>query len=79
MPESLQKRRRLTRNQREAVAAWLFILPDVVGLTLFVALPMLFSLSLGFFSVNGFGATNSLGSPTTPGCSRIHCSSRALA
>src|SRR5260221_14109116 len=46
---------RLKRSQREALAAYLFILPDALGLAIFVAVPMLFSLSLGFFSVNGFG------------------------
>src|ERR1700730_7673508 len=46
---------RLNRSQREALAAYLFILPDALGLGIFVALPMLFSLSLGFLSVNGFG------------------------
>src|SRR5258708_12243848 len=45
---------RLKRSQREALAAYLFILPDALGLAIFVAVPMLFSLSLGFFSVNGF-------------------------
>ena len=61
MVEQTQKRRRLTRNQREAVAALLIMLPDAVGLTVFVALPMLFSLSLGFFSVNGFGGYRFIG------------------
>lgn len=52
---------RLKRSQREALAAYLFILPDALGLAIFVALPMLFSLSLGFFSVNGFGAFRFVG------------------
>jgi len=52
---------RLKRSQREALAAYLFILPDALGLAIFVALPMLFSLSLGFFSVNGFGGFRFVG------------------
>jgi multiple sugar transport system permease protein len=51
----------LKRSQREALAAYLFILPDALGLAIFVALPMLFSLSLGFFSVNGFGGFRFIG------------------
>lgn len=54
-------RRRLTRTQREAVVAWLFILPDALGLAVFVGLPMLFSLGLGFFSVSGFGTYKFIG------------------
>src|SRR5258707_15307253 len=52
---------RLKRSQREALAAYLFILPDALGLAIFVAVPMLFSLSLGFFSVNGFGGVRFVG------------------
>jgi multiple sugar transport system permease protein len=52
---------RWKRSQREALAAYLFILPDALGLGIFVALPMLFSLSLGFFSVNGFGGFRFVG------------------
>ena len=51
----------LKRSQREALAAYLFILPDALGLALFVAVPMIFSLSLGFFSVNGFGGFRFVG------------------
>ena len=53
--------RRLTRSQREAVVAWLFILPDALGLAVFVGLPTLFSLGLGFFSVSGFGTYKFVG------------------
>jgi hypothetical protein len=44
-----------TRSRKEALAAWLFILPDTIGLLIFVAIPMVLALSLGFFEVNGFG------------------------
>jgi multiple sugar transport system permease protein len=41
------------RSERRA-AFW-FLLPDVVGLTLFVAIPMVLAVALGFFAVDGFG------------------------
>jgi multiple sugar transport system permease protein len=50
-----------TRSRKEALAAWLFILPDCIGLLVFVAIPMVLALSLGFFSVNGFGAYKFVG------------------
>ncbi|MBV9391317.1 MAG: sugar ABC transporter permease [Verrucomicrobia bacterium] len=55
------KRRKLSRGQAEALAAFLFIAPDTIGLLVFVAIPMLFSLSLGFFEVNGFGSYKFVG------------------
>ena len=60
-PATGRVHRGLKRSQREALAAYLFILPDALGLAIFVALPMLFSLSLGFFSVNGFGGFRFVG------------------
>jgi multiple sugar transport system permease protein len=50
-----------TRSRKETLAAWLFILPDFVGLLIFVAVPMVLSLSLGFFSVDGFGGYKFIG------------------
>ena len=44
-----------TRSRKETFAAWLFIFPDCIGLLVFVAIPMVLALSLGFFSVDGFG------------------------
>ncbi|HEY4783428.1 MAG TPA: hypothetical protein VIH54_16540, partial [Chthoniobacterales bacterium] len=44
-----------TRSRKEALAAFLFILPDSLGLLVFVGIPMGLALSLGFFSVDGFG------------------------
>lgn len=46
----------LSKTKREWVAAYLFLLPDVLGLLIFVGLPMALALSLGFFNVSGFGA-----------------------
>ena len=58
-----QKKRRLfwTRSRKETLAAWLFILPDTIGLLIFVAIPMVLALSLGFFSVDGFGGYKFVG------------------
>jgi len=49
------RRTGLSRKHREWLAAYLFLLPDVVGLFLFLGVPMVLSLSLGFFDVSGFG------------------------
>jgi multiple sugar transport system permease protein len=48
-------RRRLSQTKREWLAAYLFLLPDLLGLVIFIGVPMILSLSLGFFSVSGFG------------------------
>src|SRR5271155_5279988 len=45
----------LSNRTREWVAGYLFVLPDALGLLTFVGGPMILSLSLGFFSVSGFG------------------------
>jgi multiple sugar transport system permease protein len=50
------RRPRLSQTKREWIAAYLFLLPDALGLLIFVGLPMVLALSLGFFSVSGFGA-----------------------
>src|SRR5260370_3344763 len=54
-------RRYWTRSRKETLAAWLFILPDFIGLRIFVAVPMVLSLRLGFFSVDGFGGYKFIG------------------
>ena len=51
----------LTKARREAIAGYLFIAPDFIGLLLFVGLPMLLSLVIGFFDVNGFGTFTFVG------------------
>jgi multiple sugar transport system permease protein len=45
----------LTRERREWLAAFLFLAPDTIGLAVFVGLPMVLALSMGFFRVSGFG------------------------
>jgi len=51
----------LSNRTRESIAGYLFVLPDAVGLLIFVGGPMLLSLSLGFFSVSGFGEYSFVG------------------
>src|SRR5271156_3877062 len=46
---------RLSNRARERIAGFLFVAPDAIGLLIFVGGPMILSLSLGFFSVSGFG------------------------
>jgi multiple sugar transport system permease protein len=46
----------LSMQQREALAGYLFIAPDFLGLLLFIGVPMILALTMGFFNVNGFGA-----------------------
>ena len=48
-------RRRLSFRTREKLAGYLFVLPDALGLLLFVGVPMVLALGLGFFNVDGFG------------------------
>jgi len=47
--------RRLSFRTRERLAGYLFVLPDALGLLVFVGVPMLLALGLGFFDVDGFG------------------------
>jgi multiple sugar transport system permease protein len=49
------RRSRLSRKHREWIAAYLFLLPDLLGLFVFLGVPMVLALSLGFFEVTGFG------------------------
>lgn len=52
---------RLSREHREWLAAGLFLAPDVLGLLVFVALPMVLSIGLSFFQVSGFGSYEWIG------------------
>jgi multiple sugar transport system permease protein len=47
--------RGLSRKHREWLAAALFIAPDALGLLVFLGVPMVLALGLGFFDVSGFG------------------------
>jgi multiple sugar transport system permease protein len=51
----------MSRRRRERIAAALFLLPDSIGLLVFVAVPMVLSLVLSFFQVSGFGSYDWVG------------------
>jgi len=48
-------KRGLSRKHREWLAAALFVAPDALGLLVFLGVPMVLALGLGFFEVSGFG------------------------
>lgn len=54
-------RTRSDRARRERRAAYLFMAPNLIGLTVFVAIPMLLSIVLAFFRVDGFGGYDFVG------------------
>ncbi len=45
----------MTKKRREALAAYAFLAPDVLGLLIFVAVPMVLAFGVAFFKVDGFG------------------------
>ncbi|HZZ63088.1 MAG TPA: sugar ABC transporter permease [Roseiarcus sp.] len=51
----------LSNRARERLAGYLFVAPDAIGLLVFVGGPMALSLTLGFFSVSGFGEYSFVG------------------
>lgn len=51
----------LSAKHREWVAAYLFLMPDALGLLIFLGLPMVLSLVIGFFEVDGFGGYRFVG------------------
>ena len=53
--------RGLSGRHLEWIAGYLFIAPDFLGLLVFVGAPMMLSLVIGFFEVNGFGAFQFVG------------------
>jgi multiple sugar transport system permease protein len=46
---------RLSAKRREAIAGYLFLLPDAAGLLVFIGLPMLLAFVISTFDVDGFG------------------------
>lgn len=48
-------------KHREWIAGYLFVLPDALGLLIFIGLPMLLALVLGFYEVDGFGSYRFVG------------------
>jgi multiple sugar transport system permease protein len=54
-PRALVRRKGMSAKHREWVAGYLFVLPDALGLFIFLGIPMFLSLVLSVFEVNGFG------------------------
>ena len=44
------------RQAKETRAAWIFLSPDLIGLALFIVLPIVLAFGMAFMSVSGFGA-----------------------
>lgn len=55
------RRRRLSARHREWIAGYLFILPDALGLLVFLGLPMVLALVIGLYDVDGFGGFRFVG------------------
>jgi multiple sugar transport system permease protein len=55
------RRKGLSAKHREWVAGYLFVLPDAAGLFVFLGIPMVLSLVLSVFEVNGFGGYTFVG------------------
>ncbi|PLP56290.1 sugar ABC transporter permease [Mesorhizobium loti] len=55
------KRSRISSRHQEWIAGYLFVLPDALGLLVFLGLPMLLSLVLGLYEVDGFGSYRFVG------------------
>lgn len=49
------------RRRRETLAAYGFLAPDLLGLAVFVALPMVLALGIAMFEVDGFGGYTFVG------------------
>lgn len=61
IPKPKSGRSRLSAKHREWIAGYLFVLPDALGLLIFLGLPMLLSLVLGLYEVDGFGGYRFVG------------------
>lgn len=48
-------RRQRVRRRRETIAAYAFLAPDVLGLLVFVGIPMLLAFGVALYRVDGFG------------------------
>jgi multiple sugar transport system permease protein len=60
-PDTTPRRRALSARHREWIAGYLFVAPDFLGLLIFVGVPMLLALTIGFFRVDGFGSFSFVG------------------
>lgn len=57
----LSKKKKIKYNRAETRAAWILLLPSVIGLTCITYLPMLASFTLSLFNWNGLGEMKFVG------------------
>lgn len=60
-PAGSRRRRASRRQRRETAVGWAFMLPDAIGLLIFVVAPILVALGAAFFSIDGFGQAEFVG------------------
>ena len=60
----LSKKKKIKYNRAETRAAWILLLPSVIGLTCITYLPMLASFTLSLFNWNGLGEMKFVGMET---------------
>lgn len=60
-PAHILRHRHSQLKRREWLAGYLFVAPDVLGLAIFVGIPMLMGLGFGLFDVSGFGGYTFIG------------------
>lgn len=54
-PPAAPRPRGMSRKRREALAAYAFVAPDLIGLLVFVVVPMLLAFGVALYEVDGFG------------------------
>ena len=59
--EESKQKKRLSRKHREWLAAALFIAPDALGFLVFLVVPIVLALGMGFFQISGFGSYSFVG------------------
>ncbi|WP_226781716.1 carbohydrate ABC transporter permease [Oceaniglobus trochenteri] len=60
-PSPPRKRPRLSAKHREWLSGYLFVLPDALGLLIFLGIPMAMSFVIALFRVDGFGGYQFIG------------------
>ncbi len=51
----------MTRKERETIAGWIFLLPDLVGLAIFVMLPAILGFNISLYNWSGLGQMKFVG------------------
>jgi len=61
VPALQRRRRRSSGDRRQTLAALVLVGPDVIGLTLFLGVPMVLAIAFSFFDIDGFGTYTFVG------------------